>query len=315
MKKSLYLIFLLSVLVPAMTGCDQLKIGGNDSPVIAKINKKTITEDDFLREIDRVPEWARAQFTGEEGKDKFLDELIKRELIFQDAKKMRLHKDEEYLAKVEEFEKMTLVSLILKKEVEEKAKVEDAEIRAFFDQNEDKFTVGSQIKASHILVQTEEEAKKIHERIDKGESFAKLAKSLSKDKVSAEKGGDLGYFERGKMVPEFERAALDLKPGEVSRPVKTRFGYHIIKLTDIKKGKQANFEQSKESITRQLLSQKRKVLFDAYVDKLKGKSKISKIEDTIAAIVLPWEQTETEGEKQPQPDKLPAVKEKQAEAE
>ena len=314
MNKSLYLIFLLSVLVPALTGCDQFKTSGNDSPVIAKINKKAITEDAFLNEVKRVPEWARAQFTGKEGKDKFLDELIKRELIFQDAKKMRLDKDEEYIAKVKEFEKTTLVSLILKKEVEEKAKVEDAEIKAFFDQNAEKFTVGTQIKASHILVQTEEEANKIHEKIDKGESFSKLAKSLSKDKGSAEKGGDLGYFGRGKMVPEFERAALGLKPGEVSKPVKTRFGYHIIKLADIKKGKQAEFEQSKESISRQLLSQKRKVLFDAYVDGLKEKSNISKIEDTLAAIVLPWEQTETAGEKPPKPSEHPVLKEKQTEA-
>ncbi len=304
MKRFTIFIFLLSFLVPTFIACAQK--GESDSPIIARINKEAITEEDFLKEVTRIPEWARTQFKGKEGKEKFLDELIKRELIYQDAIKMRLQKDEEYLAKVKEFEKMTLVSLILKKEVEEKATVDDAEVKAFFDQNQDKFTIGTKLKASHILVETEKEANDILERINKGEGFAKLAKSLSKDKGSAQKGGDLGYFGKGKMVPEFEKAALGLKPGEVSSPVRTRFGYHIIKLTDIQKGEAANFEQSRESIKRQLLAEKRKRLFDSYVNVLKDRGKVVKIDATLEAITLPWEQTEAEEpqtEEQPEPEK------------
>jgi parvulin-like peptidyl-prolyl isomerase len=94
------------------------------------------------------------------------------------------------------------------------------------------------------------------------------------------------------MVPEFERAASSLKPGEVSDPVKTRFGYHIIKLVDIKKGDPASFEQSKESIKKQLLAEKRKKLFDSYVEKLKLDSKITKDETVLSSLTLPWEQAE-----------------------
>ena len=93
-------------------------------------------------------------------------------------------------------------------------------------------------------VETEEKAKTLIDKISSGEKFAKLAKENSKDKGSAEKGGDLGYFGRGKMVPEFERATLGLKVGELSSPVKTRFGFHVIKLTAIKEGDPANFEQA-----------------------------------------------------------------------
>lgn len=296
MNRLLGFTLLLASISLFFFGCDQIKQlteGDTDSPVIAKVDSAKITQDDFVKEISRVPEWARGQFRDQEGKKKFLDELIKRELIYIEAKKMNLHKDKEYKEKVEEFEKMTLVSLILKKEVEEKSAVEDAEVRAFFDQNADKFTIGTKIRASHILVKTEKEAEDILSKIKKGKDFGELAKTLSKDPGSAQKGGDLGYFERGRMVPEFEQAALSLKPGEISKPVKSRFGFHIIKLVDIKKGEPANFEQSKESIRRQLISEKRKNLFDAYIEKLEGRTEITKNEAEIATITLPWEKAET----------------------
>jgi peptidyl-prolyl cis-trans isomerase C len=218
-----------------------------------------------------------------------LDEIIKRELVYQDAKKMKLDKDPEYLEKVKEFEKMTLISLILKKEVEDKAKVDDAEVKEFFDKNADKFTIGTKIRASHILVETEDQAKKLRERIKKGESFEKLAETFSKDKGSASKGGDIGYFGSGQMVPEFERAVMGLKTNEISEPVKTRFGYHIIKLVDVAKGETASFEQSKEPIRKQLLAEKQKSLIDSYIGNLMKKTDIKKNEDALASTPLPWE--------------------------
>ena len=90
-----------------------------------------------------------------------------------------------------------------------------------------------QVKASHILVKTETEAKKILEELKKGASFAKLAQQKS-ECPSKKRGGDLGWFGRGKMVPEFEKAAFSLKKGELSNVVKTQFGFHIIKVEDTK---------------------------------------------------------------------------------
>jgi len=290
MKRLLLFALLLSSSLIIFAGCDKATSPKSEGPVLAEVNGSAVTQGDFLKEIERVPEWAREQFKDDEGKKKFLDELVKRELIYQHALKMKLDNDEDYRSKVDDFKKMTLVSIVLKKEVEEKATVDDAEVKVFFDQNADKFTIGTKIKASHILVGTEEEANDISDRLKKGEKFAKLAE-LSKDTGSAKKGGDLGYFGRGQMVPEFEQAALSLKPGEVSKPVKTRFGYHIIKLVDIQKGEPADFEQSKESIQRQLLGEKRKRVFDSFVDKLKTDIKITTHENEISAIALPWEQT------------------------
>ncbi len=300
MNKILYFIVLLFIPLALLSGCSQDTAPKSEGPVIAEVDGNPITEGDFLKEIGRVPEWAREQFKDDEGKKKFIEELIKRELIYQHAQKMKLDNDADYLSKVEEFKKMTLVSIVLKKEVEEKSEMNDAEVKAFFDQNAEKFTIGTKIKASHILVGTEEEAKSVSARLNKGDKFEKLAKELSKDTGSAPKGGDLGYFGRGQMVPEFEQAALSLKPGEVSAPVKTRFGYHVIKLADIKKGDPANFEQSKDSIKKQLLGEKRKRIFEAFVDKLKAGSKVITKDDTIAGLTLPWEQA-APAEAQPAP--------------
>ncbi|MGW5981875.1 peptidylprolyl isomerase PrsA [Bacillus mycoides] len=112
-----------------------------------------------------------------------------------------------------------------------------------------------EIKASHILVKDEATAKKVKEELGQGKPFEELAKQYSEDTGSKEKGGDLGFFGHGKMVKEFEDAASKLKKDEVSEPVKTQFGYHIIKVTDIKEPEKS-FEQSKADIKKELIAKK-----------------------------------------------------------
>ncbi|PFC90836.1 peptidylprolyl isomerase [Bacillus anthracis] len=112
-----------------------------------------------------------------------------------------------------------------------------------------------EIKASHILVKDEATAKKVKEELGQGKSFEELAKQYSEDTGSKEKGGDLGFFGPGKMVKEFEDAAYKLKKDEVSEPVKSQFGYHIIKVTDIKEPEKS-FEQSKADIKKEIVQKK-----------------------------------------------------------
>ncbi|MFJ8527409.1 peptidylprolyl isomerase PrsA [Bacillus sp. NPDC094106] len=112
-----------------------------------------------------------------------------------------------------------------------------------------------EIKASHILVKDEETAKKVKDELAQGKSFEELAKEYSTDPGSKDKGGDLGYFGPGKMVPEFTDAAYKLKKDEVSDPVKTQYGYHIIKVTDIKP-QEKTFDQAKGDIKKDLVAKK-----------------------------------------------------------
>jgi len=128
-------------------------------------------------------------------------------------------------------------------------KLTDAEIEKFYNDNPEIFV---KVRASHILVKTEEEAKDILTQLKNGADFATLAQEKSIDTGSGAQGGDLDYFNRGEMVPEFETIAFDLKPGELSDAVKSEFGYHIIKVTD----RLDKFSQVKEDVSNSLKNQK-----------------------------------------------------------
>ncbi|EMT46788.1 MULTISPECIES: peptidylprolyl isomerase [Anoxybacillus] len=135
---------------------------------------------------------------------------------------------------------MVKLDLLRQKAAMEDMKVTDEELKKYYDEYKPK------VKASHILVDDEKTAKEIKAKLEKGEDFAKLAKEYSKDTGSAQNGGDLGWFGPGKMVEEFEKAAYALNKGEISEPVKTQFGYHIIKVTD--KEEKKSFDEMKEQI-------------------------------------------------------------------
>lgn len=129
------------------------------------------------------------------------------------------------------FRKQLEVQVLEKKLSEKDVKITDADIQAYYDKNKAQLGTPEQVTASHILVKTEDEAKAVEKRLSSGEDFAKVAKEVSIDPGSKDKGGDLGTFGKGQMDPAFEKAAFSLKPGAVSDPVKSSFGWHVIKVT------------------------------------------------------------------------------------
>jgi foldase protein PrsA len=141
---------------------------------------------------------------------------------------------------------MVKVDLLRKKAAEKEVKVTDEDLKTYYDSLE------GQIRASHILVADEATAKEVKEKLAKGEKFEDLAKEYSTDPGSGQNGGDLGWFGKGSMVKEFEDAAFKLKEGEVSEPIKSQFGYHIIKVTETVKP----FEEMKKSLTETVRNQK-----------------------------------------------------------
>ena len=184
-------------------------------------------------------------------------------------------------------------------------KVSDQDIKQYYEKNKDKFAPVTQIRASHILVKTEDEAKKIEDRLKQGEDFAQLAKKYSIDTATAKNGGDLGYFSKGQMVPEFESAAMKLKPGEISEPVKTKYGYHIIKMTNKKMGQVVEFEKVKNLISQNLMAEKQKEVFDSYVDGLKKSYKVEINKEALSKLTPP----EQKGMEQVKPEQKEESKE------
>lgn len=229
-----------------------------------------------------------------------LDNLITQELIAQEAKaasvtvtdadvdseialiKKSFGSEEEFTATLaqynmtlESLKKDTKVNLTIRKILEPKTKVTDEEMKQFYDTNKESLGTPEQIQASHILVATKEEADAILAELKKGGDFAAIAKEKSIDPGSKDKGGDLGFFAKGKMVPEFEQAAFALKINEISGVVQSENGFHIIKKTAEKAAVVPTFEEKKEEIKKQLIATKANELSEAWMTEIRAKAKIT----------------------------------------
>lgn len=282
MKRVTFLMIILTAFI--LVSCSKKGEQKSSSVTLAKVGSATITQDDVNREMKALPDQIQGIFKDPEGTGRFVDELVKKEILYQEAKKRGMEKGPEYLKKLEDFKKITIIGTLLEKEIEDKAKVSDKDVKDYYDSHKSEFVANNSVRASHILVKTEEEAKKISEQIKKGGDFAKLAREKSIDTGSARNGGDLGTFSRGQMVPEFEKVAFSLKVKEVSGPVKSQFGYHIIKVTERKEGTPVEFDKVKNMLTQRLTAQKQKEVFDSYMDGLRKSYKVEINKDAIAKI-------------------------------
>jgi foldase protein PrsA len=166
------------------------------------------------------------------------------------------------------------VYLLAEKMIGASIDVSEEEMKTYFEENKDSFDQKEQVKASHILVEDEATAKKVKEELDNGKDFAELAKEYSTDTSNADKGGDLGYFGKGEMAEEFENAAFALEISAISEPVKTEFGYHIIKLVDKKAAKTAKFDDQKDKIKELLFDQKVQAEYTNWLEEKKAEYEI-----------------------------------------
>jgi peptidyl-prolyl cis-trans isomerase C len=289
------------------------------SDVMAKVNGVAITRGEVDRAVNimlaqsKIPQPAPADIM-EKAEDAALKQLVSSEVLYQAGSKMEI-KDldkqvDEQLAKnkarfpspevyqkavkdagLTESEMKTLmrkeivINNLLEKEIADKVKVGDDEVKKFYEDNKDKFKTEERVRASHILIgvdekasaadkkKAKEKAESIRKRLLAGEDFATVAKKESTC-PSAAQGGDLGFFTKEQMVPEFANAAFALKPGEISDVVETKFGYHIIKVQEKKPAGIASFDEAKNWIEERLKSQKIQTGVNEYLEKLRKEAKI-----------------------------------------
>ncbi len=244
------------------------------SKALAVINGKEITASEFDLRWSQVPEFARKTYAGTDGRRKFLDELITRELLLQEAKKRGIDRDRTFQERLERIKERNMLDGLIREEVDARVTVTPDEIKAFYDANRGNFTAPDELRAGHILVRTEAEATEIRKSILEGESFAGAARRVSLDAATRHKGGDLGVIKKGQTVPEFERALFTLKVGEISQPVPTQFGYHLVKLTDRTPGGPLSFEEAKDQVKEQVQIEKKRKRFDELVASLRAKAKL-----------------------------------------
>lgn len=166
-------------------------------------------------------------------------------------------------------------SLMTKQLILKDVTVNDADLQAFFEEYRYRYEEDEQVRARHILVGTEEEALAIREQLIQGADFAQLAAEKSQDPGSGAMGGDLGFFGRGEMVVEFDQVAFSLQQWNISEPVKSGFGYHIIQVTDLKPARKPTFEEAKAEITEDFKDKKADELRQPFMESLRAKANIT----------------------------------------
>lgn len=242
-----------------------------ENKIIAVVDGREVRESDFNLLMNNLGQNA-AYFQGEEGRKKLIEELIMHEMVYSDALENELEKDEEFIHVLNTMKKSMLQQYGLSK-ILNKVTVSDDEIAEYYENNKKTFKTNEMVKASHILVDTEEKANEILEDLTDGLSFEEAAQKYSSC-PSKSAGGDLGQFGRGQMVKEFEDAAFSMKIGEISEPVKTQFGYHIIKLTDYISERDSSLDEVKEEIKKNcIIAKQDKIYFDKK-EELKQKYKV-----------------------------------------
>lgn len=231
-----------------------------------KVSEVQMATDDIIGQLPDLPPKLRFPFV--------VEYLIERHLLAQYAVKEGIAETDEYKRRLALYQAKALRDAYFFQKI--RPMVTEEEIRAVYDQEATKVQQTERVRARHVLVGTEKEAKDILARLQKGEKFEDLAKQFSLD-GSKDYGGDLGYFTQPEMVPEFSKAAFALKVGETSQPVKTDFGWHIIRLEDRKQGAAQPYDQVKSAIRNVLLRKK----VSEVMEKIRGGSQVEIVDEDL----------------------------------
>ncbi len=266
----------------AATGClavvllAGLPVRAEDAnPVLAKVNGAEIRQSDVaLAEEELGP--SLAQMDPATKKENVLAFLIDMKIVAKAAEAKKIEDRDDFKARLAFTRNRLLMDNLLA--VEGKAATTDEAMKKVYDDASKQITGEQEVHARHILVETEDEAKAIEDELKKGADFAELAKKKSKD-PGASDGGDLGFFTKDQMVPEFSSVAFALEPGKISDPVKSQFGWHIIKVEEKRARKAPDFEQVKAQIETYVT---RKAQAD-YVAKLRETAKVERMDQPTEA--------------------------------
>jgi peptidyl-prolyl cis-trans isomerase C len=249
------------------------------NPVLAKVNGAEIRASDVaLAEEELGP--SLAQMDPATKKENVLSFLIDMKIVSKEAEDKKIADRDDFKTRLAFARNRLLMDNLLA--VEGKAATTDENMKKVYEEAAKQISGEQEVHARHILVETEDQAKKIEGELKKGADFAELAKKESKD-PGASDGGDLGFFTKDQMVPEFSAAAFALEPGKISDPVKTQFGWHVIKVEEKRTRKAPDFDQVKPQIETYVV---RKAQAD-YVAKLRTAAKVERLDKPEDAAAKP----------------------------
>jgi peptidyl-prolyl cis-trans isomerase C len=254
-----------------------LPLRADDNPVLAKVNGAEIRQSDVaLAEEELGP--SLAQMDPATKKENVLAFLIDMKIVAKAAEDKKIEDRPDFKARLAFTRNRLLMDNLLA--AEGKAATTDDAMKKVYEEAAKQIEGEQEVHARHILVETEDDAKAIEAELKKGADFAELAKKKSKDPGAAD-GGDLGFFTKDQMVPEFSAVAFALEPGKISDPVKSQFGWHVIKVEEKRNRKAPDFEQVKPQIETYVT---RKAQAE-YVSKLRESAKVERMDQASNAPV------------------------------
>ncbi len=236
--------------------------------ILATVQGNPVTKGEVDEMVNALTRQRGQNFDTPQGREMVLNQLINKKLLLLDAAKNLYEHNAEFKAELKRVKEDMLANYAVEKALE-KVSVSDDDVKKFFEENKDTFVEGEKVNASHILVDSEEKANEILEKINAGEISFEEAATKNSSCPSSQNGGNLGDFTKGQMVPEFDEACFTMEKGEIRGPIKTQFGYHIILLNDKIPAKPMEFEAVKAEIKQRLLSEKQHQAYESKINQLK----------------------------------------------
>lgn len=262
-----------SLLVTLMLAGSPQSFAEGEDKVIARIGNETVTEQDLNEMSNAVPERFRQYYMTPEGRKKTLDYIVNIYVMAAEAEKQGLDKAPDASRLLQFTKKDLLARLYLEKMTKDTPAPTETDAKAFYENNKSQYTTPESVHLHHVLVKTEKEAKDVLGRLKKGEKFADIASQVSicPSKV---KGGNLEWLPKGSLVKEIEDVAFTTKNGEITGPVKTKFGYHVLLVADKKPAQESSFDQVKDYILEQIKFQKQQEQYEKMADELRKKMNV-----------------------------------------
>lgn len=261
MKKTWPLVLIGILAFALLSGCATKEEG----QIVAKVGDRAITVDQMEAEWQKASRLRIKGVSDLQRKKELVDRMIGEQVVILEAYKEGLDNAVEADTNFAQQKERILLNLLYQKEVVDKSQPTESEIKKEYEMMQ------QEINAWHVLVETEEQAEEVYQMLKDGADFGELAKERSIDPTARDNAGDLGFFRWGKMVPEFQEVAFKMKQGEISRPVKTTFGYHVIKLIERRDVEQKPYEEAKIQIMPRLNQTKREARVKEYFAQLRKK--------------------------------------------
>ena len=264
------------VLVCLLWGLAGCPTPSQESPALAVVNGKSITQSEFDVRWAELPDARRAHYEREGSKRQFLDDLIVRELLLQEARRRGLDRSRALRERLDRLREQMILDDLTQQALGPGVEVSAAELAAYAAAHPEALPPETESRTAHILVDTLAQAQEVKRRLDRGVDFAKLAARFSTDKETRALGGDLGLYRPGSADPEVESAILNLKPGMISDPIKTDEGFHIFKLVSREGTDPEAMRAAREQLRRELSAEKRLQQYEEFLANLRAQAVIRK---------------------------------------